>query len=127
MEKYFEVKAVYPDNALVTERFYNITAARQYLRMIRKDTKQAWIKETCSFMSRIERLEMKTRIIVQKFVNKAKSGLYNVNQLAIEYFDTIGYCREVYGICPNQCGMLYDRLPETVQDAICRLYDDLDK
>lgn len=123
MEKYFEVKAIYPDNALVIERFENVTAARKYMNMIRNDVRKVWIKETCRHLTRLERCEMNVRIIVQRFVNNVRSGKYSYTTLTDEYFEIINYCREVYGVCPNECGSMYDRLPEAMQDRICKAWE----
>lgn len=123
MEKYFEVKAVYPDNALVIERFENVTAARKYMNMIQNDVRKVWIKETCRHMTRLEKLEMKCRIVVQRYINNVKSGKYSYITLADEYFEIIDYCREVYGLCPNEYGNIYDRLPEGLQKRICDCWE----
>ena len=123
MKKYFEVKAIYPDNALVTEQFDTVTAARKYQQMIRNDVRKVWIKETCRHLTPLERCEMKVRIIVQRFINNVRSMKYSYITLTDEYFEIIQYCREVYGICPNQCGEMYDRLPKAMQDEICRQWE----
>lgn len=123
MKKYFEVKAIYPDNALVTEQFDTVTAARKYMQLIRNDVRKVWIKETCRHLTPLERCEMKVRIIVQRFINNVRSMKYSYITLADEYFEIIQYCRQVYGICPNDCGEMYDRLPKAMQDEICRQWE----
>lgn len=73
-------------------------------------------------LSQNERCEMKVRIIVQRFVNKARNPYYSYITLSDEYFEIIDYCREVYGLCPNEYGKLYDRLPAALQDGICETW-----
>lgn len=75
-------------------------------------------------MTRNQKCELYVRKIAQRFVNNARSGKYSYITLADEYFEIIAYCREVYGICPNQYGNLYDRLPTALQDRICKVWEE---
>lgn len=70
------------------------------------------------------RLYIYIHAAAQKFVNKARSGKYSAVCLASEYLDMIPEYRYYYGICPETECNIYNRLPEAVQNAICKQWEE---
>ena len=70
------------------------------------------------------RLLIYIHAMAQRFVNKSRSGKFSPIYLASEYLDMIPEFRYYYGICPESECNIFKRLPETVQNAIVKQWEE---